>query len=90
VYRAFHEWLGRGEVLSPMWTAWAAGDRKASVANVPDEVADALVVHGTPEEIKAHLARYVQAGVTTPVIALLPVPGEAPEAVFDHVRALAP
>ena len=30
--------------------------------------------------------RYVEAGVTTPVLALLPVPGDA----ADHIRALAP
>ena len=28
VYAAFHEWLGRGEALQPMWDAWKAGDRK--------------------------------------------------------------
>ena len=90
VYRAFHEWLGRGELLGPMWKAWEAGDRKAAAASVPDEVADALVLHGTPDEIHERLARYVTAGVSTPVIALLPVPGEGSGAVADHVRALAP
>ncbi|HEX6869941.1 MAG TPA: LLM class F420-dependent oxidoreductase, partial [Micromonosporaceae bacterium] len=41
VYRAFHEWLGRTELLGPMWHAWSAGDRKAAVAAIPDEVVDA-------------------------------------------------
>ena len=27
VYADFHRWLGRGEVLEPMWKAWDAGDR---------------------------------------------------------------
>jgi len=90
VYRAFHEWLGRGDQLGPLWTAWAAGDRKAATASVPDEVADALVVHGTPEQIRAHIQRYVDNGVTTPAIALLPVPGESPADAIDHVRAVAP
>lgn len=90
VYRAFHEWLGRGELLTPMWTAWAAGDRKAATASVPDEVADALVLHGTPDEIRAKVAQYVEAGVTTPVLAVLPVPGESPADVATHIRALAP
>ncbi|TMF83737.1 MAG: LLM class F420-dependent oxidoreductase, partial [Chloroflexi bacterium] len=27
VYRAFQEWLGRGEALGPMWNAWQSGDR---------------------------------------------------------------
>ena len=86
VYRAFHEWLGRVDVLGEMWRAWTAGDRRAAVAAIPDEVVDALVVHGTPEQCREHVRRYVEAGVTTPVLALLPVPGDA----GDHVRALAP
>jgi probable F420-dependent oxidoreductase len=90
VYRAFHEWLGRGELLGPMWKHWAEGDRKAATASVPDEVADALVIHGTPEECRAHVQRYLDNGVTTPAIALLPVPGQGPADVADHVRALAP
>jgi probable F420-dependent oxidoreductase len=87
-YRAFHEWLGRGPQLGPMWTAWAAGDRKGAVAAVPDEVADTLVLHGTPAQIKAGVRRYVENGVTVPVLAILPVPGEEPGAMADHVRAL--
>ena len=86
VYRAFHEWLGRTDVLDEMWRAWSAGDRKGAAAAVPDEVVDALVVHGTPDQIREHVGRYVEAGVTTPVLALLPVGGD----IVDHVRALAP
>jgi probable F420-dependent oxidoreductase len=90
VYRAFHEWLGRTEALGPMWKFWAEGDRKSATASVPDDVADALVVHGTPEQCREHIQRYVDNGVTTTAIALLPVPGEGPEEVVAHVRALAP
>jgi probable F420-dependent oxidoreductase len=90
VYRAFHEWLGRSEVLGPMWKYWAEGDRKSATASIPDEVADALVVHGTPEQIKTHVQRYVDNGVTTPALALLPVPGQDPADVAKQVRALAP
>jgi probable F420-dependent oxidoreductase len=72
VYAEFHRWLGRGEALEPMWRAWAAGDRKAANAVIPDGVVDELVVHGTPDQCRAHVQRYVDGGVTTPVIALLP------------------
>src|SRR5213593_717536 len=37
VYRAFQEWLGRGEALGPMWSAWQRGDRRAAVAAVPEQ-----------------------------------------------------
>src|SRR5438132_29101 len=48
VYAAFHEWLGRGDALRPMWDQWKAGDRKAAVASIPDQVVDELIVHGAP------------------------------------------
>jgi probable F420-dependent oxidoreductase len=85
VYRAFHEWLGR-DALTPMWTAWAAGDRKAAAASIPDTVVDDLVVHGAAEACREHLGRYVDAGVGTPIIALLPGTGDPAE----QIRALAP
>jgi probable F420-dependent oxidoreductase len=87
VYAAFHRWLGRGDVLAPMWEAWQAGDRRAAVESIPDAVVDELVVHGSPEECRAHIGRYVDAGVTTTSLAILPL------APIDHaasIRDLAP
>jgi alkanesulfonate monooxygenase SsuD/methylene tetrahydromethanopterin reductase-like flavin-dependent oxidoreductase (luciferase family) len=72
VYAAFHEWLGRGPRLEAMWSAWRSGDRKAALAAIPDEVVDELVVHGSPQECRAHVQRYVDNGVTIPVLAVLP------------------
>ncbi|HEX9999072.1 MAG TPA: LLM class F420-dependent oxidoreductase [Actinoplanes sp.] len=74
-YAAFHRWLGRGDFLDPMWTAWSAGDRKAALAAIPDEVVDDLIVHGDPAECRAKVEAYTQAGVKIPVMALLPTPG---------------
>jgi probable F420-dependent oxidoreductase len=80
VYRAFHEWLGRAE-LQPMWDAWAAGDRKGALAAIPDSVVDDLVVHGAPERCRERIRSYADNGVTTPVIALLPVDVPPAEAI---------
>lgn len=71
VYAAFHEWLGRGEQLEGMWSHWKAGDRKAALEAIPDEVVDEIVVHGPPEECREHVERYREAGVTTPALAIL-------------------
>ena len=89
VYAAFHEWLGRGEVLKGMWENWKAGDRKAAVASIPDEVVDDLIVHGTPEACRAHVRRYLDNGVTTAALALLPLRGSADDA-RQALRDLSP
>lgn len=87
VYRAFHEWLGRGDALAGMWDKWGAGDRQGALSEIPDEVVDQLIVHGTPEQCRSHIARYVDNGVTTPALAVLPFPGIDP---LQAARDLAP
>jgi probable F420-dependent oxidoreductase len=86
VYAAFHDWLGRGEILKPMHDAWAAGDRAAANAAIPDEVVDALIVHGSPARCRDQVAEYVANGLDTPAIAILPT-GADP---IEMARALAP
>jgi probable F420-dependent oxidoreductase len=88
VYAAFQEWIGRGELLTDMWAAWKAGDRKAALSAIPDEVVDDLVVHGSPADCRARIQRYFDNGVTTSSLAILPLDPELSHA--DAVRALAP
>jgi probable F420-dependent oxidoreductase len=88
VYAAFHDWLGRGEVLTPMWEAWKAGDRKAALAAIPDELVDELVVHGSPAACRARIQEYFDNGVTTSSLAIMPLDPELRHA--EAVRALAP
>ena len=88
VYAAFHEWLGRGEVLQPMWDAWKAGDRKAALAAIPDEVVDDIIVHGSPAECRAKIQAYFDNGVTTTSLAVLALDPELN--VWQAMRDLAP
>lgn len=88
VYAQFHEWLGRGEQLTPMWDAWKAGDRKAALAAIPDEVVDDLIVHGSPEACKARIQSYFDHGVTTSSLAIMPFDPDLNH--WDAVRSLAP
>jgi probable F420-dependent oxidoreductase len=87
VYAAFHEWLGNGPRLQGMWDAWRAGDRKAALAAIPDDVVDDLIIHGTPEQCRAHIQRYVDNGVTTPALAVMGFGGLD---IRQAIRDLAP
>ncbi len=85
-YAEFHRWLGRGDALQPMWDAWRAGDRKGALEVIPDEVTDALVLHGSVGSCRDQVLAYCEAGVTIPAIAIVPFGVDLREAV----RGLAP
>jgi probable F420-dependent oxidoreductase len=86
VYARFHEWLGRGDALRDLWELWEAGERKEAAASIPDEVVDDLLVWGTPEQCREHIARYVEAGVTTTAPAVF----AGPDQVRTVLRDLSP
>ncbi|MEL6892863.1 MAG: LLM class F420-dependent oxidoreductase [Actinomycetota bacterium] len=83
VYAAFHQWLGRGDQLQGMWDAWKAGDRKAALEEIPDQVVDDLIVHGSPAECRAKIQSYFDHGVTTSSLAILPLDPD-----LDHWQAV--
>ena len=87
VYAAFHEWLGRGELLAPMLKASAAGDRRGALELLPDEVVDDLIIHGPLEHCRERVAEYHATGLDTPIIQLLPAPGAD---LATSLRKLAP
>ena len=87
VYRAFHEWLGRTEILNDHWRKWDEGDRAGSLEAMPDSVVDDLIVHGTPEECRNHIDRYLDNGVTTAALMVMPFGGIDPN---QAIRDLAP
>jgi probable F420-dependent oxidoreductase len=93
VYRAYQEWLGRGAELAPMWQAWERGDRKAAVAAVPERVMSELIVRGSMAEIRAHVQRYLDAGIDTAFLQVSTLEQEAVrrrQILLDALRALAP
>ncbi len=88
-YAEFHRWLGRESQLGELWRLWAAGDRKAAVASIPDEVADALVLHGNPADCRRQVQSYVAAGVQIPVLAVVPTPDlTTPQALAETLAGL--
>ncbi len=85
VYAAFHEWIGRGDALQPMWDAWKAGDRAAATEAVPDHVLDELIVWGSPEQCAEGVRAYADNGVTTPAPMII----SDPPTTRTTMRALA-
>jgi alkanesulfonate monooxygenase SsuD/methylene tetrahydromethanopterin reductase-like flavin-dependent oxidoreductase (luciferase family) len=93
VYRAFQEWLGRGAALAPMWQAWERGDRKAALAAVSEQVMADIILRGSMAEIRAHVRRYLDAGIDTAFLQLSTLetdPARRCQVLGDAVRALAP
>jgi len=93
VYQAFQKWLGREEALTPMWQAWGSGDRKGAVAAIPEKVVNDLIIHGSKEDMRAHVLRYMDAGVDTAFLQLqsfAPDPARKRQALLEGLRTLAP
>lgn len=87
VYNKFFEWVGFPDVARGVADAFAKKDRGASAAAMSDEFVEAITIIGSAEECREKLAAFVEAGVTTPVIAPLATSPQDVVAVFE---ALAP
>lgn len=93
VYKAFQEWLGRTAALTPMWQAWGQGDRRGAIAAIPSQVVDDFIIRGTPEEMQAHIRRYLAAGVDTVFLHLTTLETEPlgqRQVLLEALRHLAP
>jgi probable F420-dependent oxidoreductase len=86
VYTAFYRWLGYGEQIDPMVTAWEAGDRQAAAAAAPWEAIEEMFIFGSPEEMKERLAAFVEGGITLPIL----TPIVTPDKLGETIAALAP
>ncbi len=92
-YYAFHEWLGRGEALSPMMRAWRAGDRQGALGLVPVKVVDDLFVFGSRNEMLDKIEAYCKNGITTPILNIVPTardPKGQAEETLAALKTLAP
>jgi len=93
VYRDYHRWLGRGELLRPMNDAWAARERKKATEVIPDEVIDGLILMGGRDRIADHVQRYRDNGVDTVILHWLPTapdPEDHGRQILDSLFELAP
>src|SRR5215211_4039653 len=86
VYANFYRWLGYGEQIEPMVTAWEAGDRQTAAAAAPWELIEDMFVFGTPGQMHERLAAFVAGGITLPIL----TPIVTPDKLAETIDALAP
>jgi probable F420-dependent oxidoreductase len=86
VYEAFFRWLGHGEAIEEMVTAWKAKDRQAAAAAAPWELIAETFVLGSPEEMRERIDAFVEGGITLPVL----TPVTTPDKLGALIDALAP
>jgi probable F420-dependent oxidoreductase len=86
VYANFYRWLGYGEQIDPMISAWESGDRQAAAAAAPWELIEDMFVFGTPEQMKERLGAFVAGGITLPIL----TPIVTPDRLAEAIGALAP
>jgi len=86
VYAAFYRWLGYGEQIEEMVSAWKGGDRQAAAAAAPWELIEEMFIFGSPERMKERIEAFVAGGVTLPIL----TPIAMPDQLGDLIDALSP
>jgi probable F420-dependent oxidoreductase len=86
VYAAFYRWLGYGEQIDPMISAWESGDRQGAAAAAPWELIEEMFVFGSPTEMKERIGAFVTGGITLPIL----TPITTPDKLGELIAALAP
>ena len=86
VYTNFYRWLGYGEQIEPMVSAWQSGDRQAAAAAAPWELIEDMFIFGSPEQMQERLAAFVAGGITLPIL----TPIVPPDKLGETIAALAP
>jgi probable F420-dependent oxidoreductase len=83
VYNRFFSWVGHDDVARGVKEAFARGDRAGTAAAMSDRFVDDLAIIGDADESREKLAAFVEAGVTTPVLAPLAASAEQTIAVLE-------
>jgi probable F420-dependent oxidoreductase len=71
--------LGRGPKLERMWAEWASGNRREALKQLPDEVLDELVIHGSPAECRERIEEFARVSGAMPLIHIVPAEGSIEE-----------
>ncbi len=86
VYAAFYRWLGYGDEIEAMVSAWESGDRQGAAAAAPWELIEEMFIFGSPEQMKERIGAFVEGGITLPIL----TPITTPDKLGELIEALAP
>jgi hypothetical protein len=90
VYEKFFRWLGYGDAIDPMVDAWRGGDRQKALELAPADLIEDVFVLGDAAAQRARLEAYVEKGVNTPVLLIVPASGTPAGGYGELVESLAP
>ena len=85
-YRRHQQWLGHERFYADLWKRWDDGDADGARAALSDAACDRLYIHGTPDECRARIQEYFDAGLDTAILGLV----EEALDPREQVRLLAP
>ncbi len=68
--------------------AWLRGDTDTAINAVTDAIVDSVAVAGTPEQCRAKLDEFRNAGVTLPILIVCPIDGNQKTATVEAMRLL--
>jgi 1,4-dihydroxy-2-naphthoate polyprenyltransferase len=74
------------ELKARVFAAWREGDYHTAAGLIPDELVDAFILCGTPDEVAGRAAEYAEAGMTVPVLQPVLQNSEQVDFVLDAAR----
>ena len=89
-YRRLMAQAGFEEELETVRREWQAGRRQEAMALVPAGLIERLGVVGTPEQCRARLEEYREAGISLPIVSPRVSGAGAKERAMEVIRACAP
>ncbi|TMK41726.1 MAG: LLM class F420-dependent oxidoreductase [Actinobacteria bacterium] len=86
VYERFFRWLGWGERIEEMVSAWRDGDRARALELAPEDLIREIFIFGAPAEQRARLDAFAAAGIRTFVLTPITPPDGLPELISALAR----
>ncbi|MBI2867343.1 MAG: LLM class flavin-dependent oxidoreductase [Chloroflexi bacterium] len=88
-YRSLYARCGFQEEMTWMERAWQQGEGERAGEKLPDRMAEAIALMGTPHQCRDQLGAFLDAGLRLPVLSAVDGTGRTPQAAYAALRAFA-